>query len=149
MLKMIQNLSFSVVIIVWKGFHFRSNTNRTGAEGLFLYHPRLLYCPNKMLAMMVLSQHQNLSSKTIRPRAPCDGHCIRLVIRMSSVVCSMALHSRFGGAVRPHLCKDEWNCSTPGCRQLSLTQTVRDKLIPTGLALILDIKTWSLDVLLQ
>ena len=35
------------------------------------------------------------------------------------------------------------------CRQLSLTQAGRSKLISTGLALVIGIKTRSLDVLLQ
>ena len=38
-----------------KGIHYRSDTNRTGAEGLSFYHPRLLHCLNQMLAVMSLS----------------------------------------------------------------------------------------------
>ena len=30
-----------VVIVIWKGIHSRSDTNRTGAEGLSFYYPRL------------------------------------------------------------------------------------------------------------
>ena len=52
-----------------KGIHSRSDTNRTGAEGLSFYYPRLLYCPDQMLAVMLLSQHRVSSSKTVRPRA--------------------------------------------------------------------------------
>ena len=44
-----------VVVIVLKGIQFRSDTNRTGAEDLFFYYSRLLYCPNQMLAVMVSS----------------------------------------------------------------------------------------------
>ena len=47
-----------------KGIHFRSDTNRTGAEGLSFYYPRLLHCMNQMLAVVLLSQHRVLSSKT-------------------------------------------------------------------------------------
>ena len=36
-----------------KGIHSRSDTNRTGAEGLSIYYPRLLCCPDQMLAVMV------------------------------------------------------------------------------------------------
>ena len=31
-----------IVVVAWKGIHSRSNTNRTGAEGLSFYYPRLL-----------------------------------------------------------------------------------------------------------
>ena len=57
-----------------KGIHSRSDTNRTGAEGLFFYYPRLLHCLDQMLAVMSLSQPQVSSSKTVRPHAPC-GAC--------------------------------------------------------------------------
>ena len=56
-----------------KGIHSRSDTNRTGAEGLSFYYHRLLYCLDQMLAVMSLSQHRVSSSKTIRPRAPCGA----------------------------------------------------------------------------
>ena len=59
-----------------KGIHSRSDTNRTGAEGLSFYYPRLLYCLDQMLAVMSLSQHRVSSSKTVRPRAPCGARCI-------------------------------------------------------------------------
>ena len=58
-----------------KDIHSRSDTNRTGAEGLSFYYPRLLYCLNQMLAVMSLSQHRVSSSKTVRPRAPCGARC--------------------------------------------------------------------------
>ena len=48
---------------------------------------------------------------------------------------------QFGEGARPHLCMDEWNRPTPVQRRLSLTQIVRGKLIPTGLALVLRTKT--------
>ena len=59
-----------------KGIHSRSDTNRTGAEGLSFYYPRLLHCLGQMLAVMSLSQHRVSSSKTVRPRAPCGARCI-------------------------------------------------------------------------
>ena len=40
-----------------KGIHSRSDTNRTGAEGLSFYYPRLLHCLDQMLAVVLLSQH--------------------------------------------------------------------------------------------
>ena len=62
-----------------KGIHSRPDTNRTGAEGLSFYYPRLLHCLDQMLAVMLLSQHRVSSSKTVRPRAPCGAdvwaHC--------------------------------------------------------------------------
>ena len=62
-------------------------------------------------------------------------------IRTWFAVCSEVPHSEFDEGVRLHLCMDEWNHPTPVLRQLSLTQALRDKHIPTGLALILGIKT--------
>ena len=59
-----------------KGIHSRSDTNRTGAEGLSFYYPRLLHCLDQMLAVMLLSQHRVSSSKTVRPRALCGARCI-------------------------------------------------------------------------
>ena len=76
-----------------KGIHSRSDTNRTGAEVLSFYYPRMLHCLNQMLAVMLLSQHQVLLSKTVRPRAPCDARCIEHAVRTWSAVCSEAPHS--------------------------------------------------------
>ena len=38
-----------------KGIHSRPDTNRTGAEDLSFYYPRLLHCLDQMLAVMSLS----------------------------------------------------------------------------------------------
>ena len=65
-----------------KGIHSRSDTNRTGAEGLSFYYPRLLYCLNQMLAVVLLSQDQVLSSKTVRARATCGAQCIGHAVRI-------------------------------------------------------------------
>ena len=116
-----------------KGIHSRSDTNRTGAEGLSFYYPRLLYCLGQMLAVMSLSQHRVSSSKTVRPRAPCGTRCIGHAVSTWSAVCSEAPQSQFGEGTRPHLCMDEWNRPTPVRRRLSLTQAARGKSIPTGL----------------
>ena len=87
-----------------------------------------------MLAVMVLRQHRVTSSKTVRTRAPCVASCMKHAIKTWSAVCSAAPHSQFGEGARLHLCMDEWNCPTPVCRQLNLTQAVRGKLIPIGQA---------------
>ena len=44
---------------------------------------------------------------------------------------------------------DEWNRPIPVRKWLSLTQAVRDERNPTGLELVLRMKTWSLDVFSQ
>ena len=90
-----------------KGIHSKSDTNRTGAEDLSFYYPRLLYCLNQMLAVMLLSQHQVLSSKTVRPCTLCGAQCMRHAVRTWSAVCSEAPHSQFGEGARPHLCMDK------------------------------------------
>ena len=95
-----------------KGIHSRSDTNRTGAEGLSFYYPRLLNCLNQMLAVVLLSQHRVSSSKTVRPRTSCGAQCIGHPVRTWSAVCPEASHSQFGERARPHLCMDEWNRPT-------------------------------------
>ena len=66
---------------------------------------------------------------------------------MWSTICSMVPHWQFGEGAKPHLCMDEWNRSTPVSRWLSLSQDVWGKLVPAGLALVLGIKSLSLEVL--
>ena len=132
-----------------KGIHSRPDTNRTGAEGLSFYYPRLLHCLNQMVAVMSLSQHRVLSSKTVRPRAPCGARCIGHAVSTRSAVCSEAPHSQFGEGTRPHLCMDEWNRPTPVRRRLSLTQAARGKPIPTGLAPVSGTKARSLETFSQ
>ena len=104
-----------------KGIHSRSDTNRTEAEGLSFYYPRLLHCLNQMLTVVLLSQHRVSSSKTVRPRAPCGVRCIGHAVSTWSAVCSEAPHSQFDERARPHLCMDKWNRPKPVRRRLSLT----------------------------
>ena len=132
-------------VVVWRGIHSRSDTNRTGAESLSFYYPRLLYSLNQMLAVMLLSQYQISSSKTVKPRALCGAQCIEHTVSTWSAVCSEVLHSQFGKEARPHLCMDESNRRTPVCRRLSLTQAARDKSIPISLAPAPGRKTRSLE----
>ena len=96
-----------------KGIHSRSDTNRTRAEGLSFYYPRLLHCLDQILAIMLLNQHRVSSSKTVRPRASCGARCIRHAVSTWSAVCSEASHSQFGEGARSHLCMDKWNRPTP------------------------------------
>ena len=102
-----------------------------------------------MLAVILFSQHRVTSSKTVRPRAPCGAQCMGHAIRRWSAVCSAVPHSQFGKGAKSHLCMDEWNSPTPVCRRLSLTQAVRGKLIPKGLALVLGIKIRILKIFSQ
>ena len=132
-----------------KGIHSRSDLSRTRAEGLSFYYPRLLHCLNQMLAVVLLSQHRVSSSKTVRPCVRCGAQCIGHAVSTWSAVCSEAPHSQFGEGAIPHLCMDEWNCPTPICRQLSLSQAVQGKPIPTGLAPVLGTKAQSLDAFSQ
>ena len=132
-----------------KSIYSRSDTNRTGAEGLSFYYPRLPHFPNQMLAVVLLSQHRVSSSKTIRPRAPCGARCIGYTVRTWFVACPKAPHSQFGEGARPHLYMDEWNRPTPVRRWLSLTQAAWGKLIPTGLAPVRGTKARSLEAFSQ
>ena len=108
-----------------KGIHSRSDTNRTGAEGLSFYYPRLLHCLNQMLAVVLLSQHRVSSPKIVRPRAPCGARCIEHAVSIWSAVCSEAPQSQFGEGARPHLCMDKCNRPTPFRRRLSLNQAAQ------------------------
>ena len=93
-----------------KSIHSRSDTSRTGAESLSFYYARLLHCLNQMLAVVLLSQHQVSSCKTVRPCAPCGAQSIgHGAVSTWSVVCSEAPHLQFGEGARPHLCMDKWN----------------------------------------
>ena len=136
-------IDISCFVCRLKGIHSRSDTNRTGAEGLSFYYPRLLYCLNQMLAVMLLIQHRVSSSKTVRPRAPCGARFIGHAVSTWSAVCSEAPHSQFDEGARPHLCMDEWNRITSIRRRLSLTQAARGKPIPTGLAPVPNTKARS------
>ena len=132
-----------------KNIHSRSDTSRTGAEGLSFCYPRLLHCLNQMLAVVLLSQQRVSSSKTVRPRAPCGARCIGHAVSIWSAVCSKAPHSQFGEGARSHLCMDEWNRPTPVRRRLSLTQAARGKPIPTALAPVSGKKARSLEAFPQ
>ena len=132
-----------------KGIHSRSDTTRTGAEGLSFYYPRLLYCLNQMLALVLLSQYRISSSKTVRPRAPCGARCIGHAVSTWSAVCSEAPHSHFGEGARPHFCMHKWNLPTTVCRRLSLTEAAPGKPIPTSLAPVWSTKARSLEAFSQ
>ena len=123
--------------------HSRSDTNRTGVEGLSFYYPRLLNC------LMLLSQHRVSSSKTVRPRAPCGARCIGHAVSTWSAGCSEVPHSQFGEGARPHLCMDEWNRPILVRRRLSLTQGARGKPIPTSMAPVSGTKARSLEAFSQ
>ena len=142
-----------LVIVVWKDIHYRSDTNRTGAKGLSFYYPRLLHCPDQMLAVMLLSQYRVSSSKMFHvvhvPCVPCGARCMGHAIRTWSLVCSVVPHSQFGKGARPHLCMDEWNRPTPVLKRLSLTQAAWDKPIPTDLVQVLGTKSRSLEAFSQ
>ena len=120
----------------FEGYPLQVRHKQNWGRGLILYYPRLLHCLNQMLAVVLLSQHRVLSSKTVRPRAPCGARCIGNAVSTWSAVCSEAPHSQFGEGARPHLCMDEGNWPTPVRRRLSSTQAARGKPIPTGLTLV-------------
>ena len=90
-----------------KGHSYRSDTSRTGAEGLSFYYPRLLYCPDQMLTVMLLIQHRVSSSKTARPRLHVVLDVWGTLLERGLRFCSAAPHSQFGEGARPHLCMDE------------------------------------------
>ena len=111
-----------VVVVDWKDNHSGSVINRTGAESLSFYYPRLLYCPDQMLTVVVLYQHRVSSSKTVRPLASCGDRCMGHAIKTGSAVCSGARHSQIGERMRLHLCMDEWNHPTFVRKRLNLIQ---------------------------
>ena len=79
--------------------------------------PRVYYfttpgCCTAQIRSSVLSQHRVLSSRNIRPRAPCGARCMGHAIRTWSALCLAASHSQFGEGARPYLCMDQWNHPT-------------------------------------
>ena len=129
-----------------KGHPIQVRHKQDWSRGFILLLRQAAVFPSQMLRVMLLSQHRVSSFKTVRPRAPCDARCMEHAIRTWSAVCSAVPHSQFGEGARPHLCMDEWNHPTPVCKRLSLIHAVWGKLIPTGLALILGMKSRRLDV---
>ena len=127
-------LGLQSLSLLFEGYPFQVRHKQTGAEDLSFYYPWMLHYLNQMLAVVLLSLHSALSSKIVRPRAPCSAPCIEHAVRTWSAICSEVPHSLFGEGARPHLCMDEWNCPTPVRRQLSLTQAAQCKPIPTSLA---------------
>ena len=59
---------------------------------LSFYYPRILYCLDQMLAVMLLSQHRYLLSKTVRSCFPCGARSMGHGIRTWSAVCSAVPH---------------------------------------------------------
>ena len=117
------------MIFSFEGYPLQLRGKQDWGRGFILLLPL-----NQMLAVVLLSQHPVLSSKTVGPRAPCAARCIGHAVRTWSAVCSEAQHSQFGEGTRPYFCMDEWNRPTPVRRRLSLsTQAARGKPIPTGL----------------
>ena len=120
--------------------HFTNvNTNPT----CFLKYKFIIAFFSFLVLHFLLLHNRVLSSKTsCSMSCPMYGHAIKTW----SAVCSEAPHLQFGEGARLYLCMDEWNCPTPVRRRLSLTQVVQGKLIPTGLALVLGVKLWILEV---
>ena len=81
---------------------------------VFFFYPKLLYCLDQMLVVMLLSQDRVSLSKTVRPRAPCGARCMQHVIRTWFAVCSKMSHLQFVEEARPHLCMNQWNRLTAG-----------------------------------
>ena len=87
---------------LFEGYPLQVIHKQDWSQGFIFYYPRLLCCLNQMLAVMLLSQHRVSSSKTVRPRAPCDARCIEHAVSTWSALCSEAPHSQFGEGARPH-----------------------------------------------
>ena len=110
---------------------------RVGTQGLSFYHSNLLCCLDQILAVMELSQHLVLSSKTVRPIIPRGARCMGHVKILWSAVCSLAPHSPFAEEAIAHFCMDESERPTLVRGRLSLTQAVLMKLISISLLLTL------------
>ena len=87
-----------LLVVVENRIHSELDKDRNEAESLSFYYSR----PDKMLAMMVLSQHQVSSSITVKPRAPCGVRYMGHAVRTWSAVYSEAPHSQFGERTRSH-----------------------------------------------
>ena len=83
-------------------------TQTDWGQGFILLLPQMAALPESDAGSGVISQHRVLSSKTVRPRAPCGAQYIEHTVRTWSAVCSEAPHSQFNEGARPHLCMHEW-----------------------------------------
>ena len=52
-----------IMLVIGRGIHSGSDTNRNVAEGLSFYYFKQLYCPDQMPAVMLLKQHWILHPK--------------------------------------------------------------------------------------
>ena len=102
-----RNYSLSSSSLSFERYPYQVRYKQGWGRGFILLVPQAAYCLNQMLAMVLLSQHQVLLFKTVRPRAPCGARCIGHALSTWSAVCSEAAHSQFGEGARPHLCMDE------------------------------------------
>ena len=133
----------------FEGYPLQVRHKQDWGRGFILLLRQTAALPESDAGSDVLSQYRVSSSKTVRRRAPCGARCIGHAVSTWSEVCSEAPHSQFGEGARPHLCMDEWNRPTPVRRRLNLTQAVRGKPIPTGLAPVSGTKARSLETFSQ
>ena len=107
----------------------------------------LLYCPDQMLAVMLLSQHRVSSSKTVRSRALCGAWCMGHATRTWSAVCSAAPHSHFDEGA--DICAGQMESPNTSCQAVELNEAARNKPIPTDLVPALGTRTSSPEDFLQ
>ena len=96
-----------------------------------------------LLLQAVSLPESDAGSGVIKPASSfviqnCQTSCLMWcpMYRTWSAVCSKVPYLQFSEGAKPYFCMDEWNCSTPIHRQLSLPQAAWGKPIPTGLALV-------------
>ena len=114
---------------------------------LYLLLPQAALLAGSDAGSDVVKQASTL--KTVKPRVLCGVRCMGHVITTWSAVCSETPHSQFGEGARPHLCMDEWNRPNTSPQEVELNPSCSRQAHPKGLALVLDIKTRSLEIFSQ
>ena len=145
MLSYLINISLSCL----KRYPLQVRHKQYWGQGFILLLPQAAVLPESDAGSDVIKPALGFVIQNHQTSCSMCAQCIRHAVRTWSAVCSEAPHSQFGEGARPHLCIYKWNCPTPVCRRLSLTQAAWGKPIPTGLALVPGTKAQSLEAFSQ
>ena len=132
-----------------KGHPLTIRHKQDWGRGFILLLPQAAVLPGSDAGSDVVEPASSFVIQNRQTSAPCGAQCMGHAVKTWSAVCSAVPHSQFGEGARPHLCMDEWNRPTSVLKRLSLTESARDKSIPTGLAPVPDTKIRSLEVFSQ
>ena len=94
-------------MLSFEGHPLQVRHKQDWGQGFILLLLQAAVLPESDTSRVLLGQPRVLSSKIVRPHAPCGAQCIGHVVRTWSVVCSEVPNLQFGEGARPHLWMDE------------------------------------------